>query len=307
MITLVVLLGCLGVVGLLTAGALDVVRDSGWRRDVSVLLLDDGQRIRGSALDSADRRFRGTRLGAWVERQLVLAGVERPPFVVAAVAASGTLLVCYLLWVLLAPLFGVLGLVVGFQALRVFLARARDRRREDFVGQMPELARVLANATSAGLSLRTAIEMAAEELGDPARTELRRIAQGMAFGASLEASLEQVQQRLPSREVSVLISTLLVSARSGGSLVSALRDIADTLDNRKEVRREIRTVLAQDLATGYIVIGMGVALLFMLNATRPGTVEKMTVQPLGQAALLIAGALYTVGALAVRRMTRIDP
>lgn len=307
MVSLVVLVGCLGVVGLLTAGALDVVRDSGWRRDMSVLLLDDGQRIRSSALDSADRRFRRTRLGAWVERQLVLAGVERPPFVVAAVAASSTLLICYLLWVLLAPLFGVLGLVVGFQGLRVFLGRARDRRREDFVGQMPELARVLANATSAGLSLRTAIEMAAEELGDPARTELRRIAQGMAFGASLEASLDQVQQRLPSREVSVLISTLLVSARSGGSLVSALRDIADTLDNRKEVRREIRTVLAQALATGYIVIGMGVALLFMLNAVRPGTVEKMTVQPLGQAALLIAGALYTVGALAVRRMTRIDP
>lgn len=305
--SLVLLVGCLGVVGLLTAGVLDVVRDSGWRRDVSVLLLDDGQRVRTSGLASADRRFRRTRLGAWVERQLVLAGVERPPVVVAGVAAAGTLLVCYLLWVLLAPLFGVLGLLVGLQGLRVFLARARDRRREDFVAQMPELARVLANATSAGLSMRTAIEMAAEELGDPARAELRRIAQGMAFGASLETSLEQVQQRLPSREVSILVSTLLVSARSGGSLVSALRDIADTLDNRKEVRREIRTVLAQALATGYIVIGMGVALLFMLNAVRPGTVEKMTVQPLGQAALVIAGALYTAGALAVRRMTRIDP
>lgn len=304
---LVLLVGCLAVVGLLTAGALDVVRVSGWRRDVTVLMLDDGQRIRSTALESANRRFRGTRLGTWVERQLVLAGVERPPVVVAGLAASGTLLTCYLLYLLLAPLFGVLGLLVGLQGLRVFLARARDRRREDFVAQMPELARVLANATSAGLSLRTAIEMAAEELGDPARAELRRIAQAMAFGASLEASLEGVQQRLPSREVSILISTLLVSARSGGSLVSALRDIADTLDNRKEVRREIRTVLAQALATGYIVIGMGVALLFMLNAVQPGTVEKMTVRPLGQAALLIAGSLYTVGALAVRRMTRIDP
>jgi tight adherence protein B len=148
---------------------------------------------------------------------------------------------------------------------------------------MPELARVLANATSAGLSLRTSIEMAADELSDPASSELRRIAQAMAFGQSLDASLQAVQERLPSREVAVLTSTLLVSARSGGSLVTALRDIADTLDNRKEVRREVRTVLAQATATGYIVIGMGVALLFMLNTVRPGTVEKMTVSPLGRA------------------------
>jgi tight adherence protein B len=306
-VILLLLAGCLLAVLLFFAGARELAQVSGWRREVSVLLVDDGHRVRPSLLQSWDGRFRRTRLGGWVQRQLVLAGVERPPLVIAAAAVLGTLTICYLLWVTLAPLFGLLGLLVGAQVLRVYLARARNQRREEFVAQMPELARVLANATSAGLSLRTAIEMAADELGDPASTELRRIAHGMAFGQSLEASLNAVQERLPSREVSVLISTLLVSARSGGSLVSALRDIADTLDNRKEVRREIRTVLAQATATGYIVIGMGVALLFMLNTVRPGTVEKMTVTPLGQGALVLAGALYTVGALMVRRMTRIEP
>ena len=304
---LAVLVGCLLASVLFVAGARELVRVSSWRRDVSLLVLDEGRQERRDALQGWDRRFRRTRPGHWVERQLALAGVERPPLLVAGLTVLATLLTCYLLSVALAPVFGVVGLAVGAQGLRVFLGRARDRRREEFVGQMPELARVLANATSAGLSLRTSLTMAADELSDPARTELRRIADGMSFGASLEASLAAVQERLPSREVQVLISTLLVSARSGGSLVSALRDIADTLDNRKEVRREIRTVLAQALATGYLVIAMGVGLLFLLNVVRPGTVEKMTVSPLGQAALLVAGALYTGGALLVRRMTRIDP
>ena len=304
---LAVFAGCLATVLLLTVGLRELVQVSGWRREVSTLLLDDGHRVRPGALVRWDRSFRRTRIGGWVERQLVLAGVERPPLVAAAVGVFGTLALSYVLWLTLAPLFGLLGLLAGAQAARVFLARARGRRREEFVAQMPELARVLANATSAGLSLRTAIEMASEELGDPASTELRRIAHAMAFGQSLDESLNAVQSRLPSREVSVLVSTLLVSARSGGSLVSALRDIAETLDNRKEVRREVRTVLAQSTATGYIVIGMGVALLFMLNAVRPGTVEKMTVTPLGQGALIVAASLYAVGALLVRRMTRIEP
>jgi tight adherence protein B len=306
-VMLAVLAGCLAAVLLLAVGVRDLASVSAWRRDVALLVVDDAGRDRSQTLVTLDRRFRRTPPGRWVERQLVLAGVERPPLVVAAATVVATVVLCWLLAQTLAPLFGVVGLVVGAQGLRVFLARARNRRRELFVAQMPELARVLANATSAGLSLRTALEMAAEELSDPARTELRRISDQLAFGASLDSALQSVEERLPSREVAVLVSTLLVSARSGGSLVSALRDIADTLDTRKEVRREIRTVLAQALATGYMVIGMGVALLFMLNLVRPGTVEKMTVQPLGQAALVVAGALYTAGALAVRRMTRIEP
>lgn len=302
------LLGSGVAVVLLVYGVREVVQVASWRRDVAVLLLDDvGSNRTDGVLGRYDRVFRRTRPGRWVERQLVLSGVDRPPLLVAGVTVVGTLLLSYLLTQLLAPAFGVVGLLAGVQGLRVFLARARDRRREDFVAQMPELARVLANATSAGLSIRTAIEMASDEVSDPARTELRRIARAMSFGADLDTSLQAVYDRLPSREVAVLVSTLLVSARSGGSLVSALRDIADTLDNRKEVRREIRTVLAQALATGYLVVAMGVGLLFLLNFAQPGTVEKMTTTPLGQGALLVAGILYASGVLLVRRMTRIEP
>ncbi len=305
--TLAILAGTLMTMLLFVAGVREVAQVSSWRRGLADLVLDDNRRQRGNALQVWDRRFRRTPPGRWVERQLLLAGVDRPPLLVALAFVTGTVALSYVLSITLAPVFALAGLVAGAQALRIFLSRARDRRREEFVTQMPELARVLANATNAGLSIRTSIEMAADELSDPARTELRRIADGMAFGASLDASLAEVQERLPSREVSILVSTLLVSARSGGSLVSALRDIADTLDNRKEVRREIRTVLAQSLATGYIVIAMGVGLLFLLNAVRPGTVEKMTTSGLGQGALVLAGILYTLGALAVRRMTRIEP
>lgn len=306
MTMLVVLVGTVVGVVLLVAGARDLLQVSAWRRNLAGLVLDDVRRRPSDSLGRLDRGFRRTPPGRWVERQLLLAGVDRPPLLVACLTVLGSLLACYLLWISLAPAFGVVGLLVGVLGLRAYLARARGARLEQFVAQMPELARVLANGTSAGLSLRTAIELAADELSDPARSELRRIADGLAFGASLESSLEAVQARLPSREVSVLMSTLLVSARSGGSLVTALRDIADTLDGRKEVRREVRTVLAQALATGYLVIGMGVALLFMLNAVRPGTVERMTVEPLGQAALLVAAALYGTGLLVVRRMTRMD-
>lgn len=253
-----------------------------------------------------DRRFRATRLGRWVERELVLAGIKQRPVVVALLAAGFGLAAGYALWTYLAPLFGVLGLASGAFVLRAFIRRAKDRRLEAFIVQMPELARVLANATNAGLSIATAIGIAGDELADPARSELQTVSTAIKFGSDLETALGQMEERLPSREVGVLISTLVVSARSGGSLVSSLRDIADTLEARKETRREIKTTLAQSVATGYMVIAMGLGMLFLLNTIQPGSVEAMTSHIVGQIALVVSGGLFAFGFYLIRRMTRFE-
>ncbi|HEY0949918.1 type II secretion system F family protein [Nocardioides sp.] len=257
-------------------------------------------------LDRLNRSFRRTRLGVAVERELVLAGIRQRALSVVLVASGVSLLAAYLLWTALAPVFGILGVSIGGFALRAYIRRAKARRLEAFIVQMPEVARVLANATNAGLSISTAIGIAGEELAAPAGTELRHVADALRFGTDLETALDDMGSRLPSREVGVLLSTLVVCSRSGGSLVTSLRDIADTLEARKETRREIRTTLAQALATGYLVILLGVGMLFMLNTIQPGSVEAMTGQIVGQISLVIAGSLFVLGYYLIRKMTRFD-
>lgn len=301
-----ILLGTIAALVALILGLRDLATVSTSRRDVVLAVIGDEEYRGLRRLDRYDRILRTTRLGALLERELLLAGMQRRPIVMLGGGLAVAAAVAVGLWVLLAPLFGVLGLATGFFAVRAYLRRERSRRLEAFVAQMPELARVLANATNAGLSIRTAIGAAAQELDEPAGTELRRVADRMNFGASLEQALVELSGRLPSREVAVLTSTLLVSARSGGSLVGALRDIADTLEARKETRREIRTTLAQSTATGYMVAGMGVLILVMLNGMFDGVVTTMTTHPLGQAALVVSGALFGGGIMAIRRMTRFD-
>ena len=171
---------------------------------------------------------------------------------------------------------------------------------------MPELARTLSNASSAGLSIRTAVAMAADELAEPARSELRKVADEINVGVPLDDAMTNLENRLPSRELAVLVSSLVVSARSGGALVTALRDISDTLETRKEVRREIRTTYAQTVSTAYAVLGVGAASLFLLEAINSGTVDKMLQSPLGLGALIFAVVVYSGCIWAVRRMTRIE-
>lgn len=298
--------GCLTASVSMVYGLANLVSGSTERQGWLMSLADDDV-VAKSWVARWDRAFRPTRLGARLQQEMVLAGVNRPPVVVFLSGLGGGVAAAYLLWISLAPAFAVAGLLAGFIGVRSYLSRGRNRRRDAFIAQMPQLARVLANALDAGRSITSAMGIAAEAMEDPAGTEMRRVANRLQFDASVQGALQEVQDRLPSREVAVLVSTLVISARSGGSLVASLRGIAMTLEDRKEVRREVRTTLAQALFTGYVVVGMGFALLFLLNMLKPGTVEKMTASLLGQVALLIALGLFTSGLLVIRRMTRIEP
>jgi tight adherence protein B len=304
---LIVLLSS-GALLLLVAAFIDLASGPLQQRQAVGSVLDDEEE--GTAVRRArglDRWFRSTRLGRFLDRELALAGIKRSPLLVAALGAGTAVLSAVALWNLLAPVFGILGVLLGAYLVRWFLRRAKDRRLEAFIAQMPEIARVLANATHAGLSIQTAIAIAGDELDEPARGELQQVSVSLSFGNDIESALEELRERLPSREVGVLMTTLLVSARSGGSLVTSLRTIADTLESRRQTRREIRSTLAQALSTGYTMIGLTFGMLLLLNAMNPRTVELMTQNPIGIAALVLAGTLDLIGFIAIRRMTRIEP
>lgn len=298
-------LGLITAVALFFLGAAHLaVNSSSHRKIVSDTLgiagTDDGTRF-----GRLNRRFINSRIGHWLDRELGQAGLGYSRLGVFLIVIAATIIVPIVLGKLLAPAFSVVGLAAGYVLLRLWLNRARELRRERFVQQIPELARVLSNATNAGLSIATAWAVAESEMAEPARSEIARLNASVRFGASLEDAMLQLNDRLPAREVQVLMSTLVISSRSGGSLVKALRDISLTLDDRKEVRREVRTTLAQARATAYLVAAMSIGMLIIINTISPGTVEKMTTNLIGQIALVIGFGMILLSLWIIRRMTRI--
>ncbi|CCK27767.1 integral membrane protein [Streptomyces davaonensis JCM 4913] len=253
-----------------------------------------------------DRRLRRTKLGRKLELRLLATGLDVTPgefFVYMLTAVAG-------LWLVgqatLAPFFGPIAGMLGIWAAVQFLNWQRQKRIERFINQLPELARILANATQAGLALRTAIGMAAEELEAPAGEELAKVANQLALGASMDDALGELADRLPSRELVVLVTTLVLSNRAGGQVVSALRNLTETLEERKETRREIRTQLSQVSMTSYAVPALGIGSLFLMNGVKDGALDRMTGSPAGQVAVIVAFVLYAIGFVMIRRLSRID-
>ncbi|MFC5745644.1 type II secretion system F family protein [Actinomadura rugatobispora] len=253
-----------------------------------------------------DASLRRTTLGRAVERKLNTAGirVRVSTFLALLTAAGAAVIVLIGQWI--APVFGLAAAAGVGMAFFSYVRRREERRRDEFVAQLPELARVLSNATNAGLVMRTAIEIAADELADPAGTELRRTADALRLGQPLEDALRDLGARLPSRELGVLVSTLVVATRSGGSLVTALRTIAGTLEERKEIRREVRTIMGEAVVTNWAVGALGLGGLALINIIQPGALRIMSEGLVGQIVLAVAAVLFTGSLLAVRRVTRID-
>ncbi|MFE9859393.1 type II secretion system F family protein [Streptomyces sp. NPDC050149] len=253
-----------------------------------------------------DRRLRKTGLGRKIELKLAATGLEITPgefFVYALIAMAG-------LWMaassILASFFGPVAALVGLWGTNAFLNYQRTKRTERFINQLPELSRILANATQAGLALRTALSMAADELEDPAGEELARVARRLSVGESLEDAMSELTERLPSRELVVLVTTLVLSNRAGGTVVSSLRNLTETLEERKETRREVKTQLSQVTVTAYAVPGFGIGAMLLMNAVMPGALDRMTGAFIGQVAVIVSLVLYAIGFIVIRRLSRID-
>ncbi|TDD79594.1 hypothetical protein E1293_22880 [Actinomadura darangshiensis] len=307
-IPLPAILVCLAVVlAVATWGLYEYFRGVNQRRILSARgALDDGERVAAGALDRLDRALRRTELGKAIDRRIVASGsrMKVSTFTLMAVLGGGAAVFVIGSW--MAPVFGIAAAIGVVFLLLTYLRRKEERRRDAFVAQLPELARVLSNATSAGLVMRTALELAADELEDPARGELKRTSDALRLGQPVDQALRDLGDRMPSRELAVLVSTLVVSARSGGSLVTSLRTIADTLEDRKEIHRQIKTIMGEVVVTNYAVGAMGVGGLVMLNMIMPGSLRAMSENLVGQVILAAAAAAFTLSVIIIRRLTRVE-
>lgn len=263
------------------------------------------RRRRGLA-EALDARLVRTQRGADLAGKLRSAGTDLTPsrFLGSVLGGMvGVFLVLSLLFPLLIA-FVAAGLVAW--GASVWLGRRLARRQEEFINQLPEVARLLSNGASAGLSMPAAIELAVREIEAPAREELQTVLDEVGLGRSLDESLASLRRRLPSREIGVLMSTLIIQQRSGGDVVRALQDLSSTLDMRRETLREVRTLMAGAVFTSYVVPVLGIGSLLLLNTINSRTLPRMTSSPIGISALIVAAVMYVLGSMAIRRTTRIE-
>jgi tight adherence protein B len=217
-------------------------------------------------------------------------GIALSVVVLLLVKSCGLLLTPFSMW---------LGVFLVRRYVR-FKAKRRVARFED---QLPNSLAILAGSVRGGFSLFQALQMISRESEEPSKTEFTRVIQEISLGNPMAKALEGLSQRMPTEDVDILVTAISMQQQTGGNLTHVLDVVAATVRERQRVKREIKSLTAQQrfsaILLGALPFLLGLALYiinpkYMGRLFEPGWVLCM---PIGAFILTVIG-LYTMRKLA---------
>ena len=188
----------------------------------------------------------------------------------------------------------------------LWIKHKQAQRRQKFIRQLADVARILSGAASAGLSVGAGIAVAGRELDEPAATEMRLVAERLSIGGTMDQAMDEMRKRVPSREVGVLISTMVIQQRAGGDAVRSLADIAVSLESRADTMQDVKGILGRALNATYIMPILVYTVLLLSNKLRPDTVRHIFTDAIGIIAMAVATTLIIAGVAIARRVSDVE-
>jgi tight adherence protein B len=202
---------------------------------------------------------------------------------------------------------GLLLVVAAGVVPRQWLRQRMRRRVRQFNQRLPTTLGLLANSVRSGSSLPQAIELAAREEPMPVSTELRRVVGELSVGIALPEALAHMIEDMPSEELQLVVTALLVQYESGGNIVQILDRIGEVLRERIKLNGDIQALTAQQRYSGYIVALMPIGLSGLLLVINPSYILNVFREThwCGFVMFGTAAVLILVGITTIQRLVNI--
>lgn len=223
-------------------------------------------------------------------------------FALIGIISSGSLAGYFLTGRVLLSGFITFLLLVGFFTLTYSRARMQ---RQQFQDQFPSVLDRLADSLQAGFSLPQAIEFVIPNLSQPSASEMAQISGQIRIGFTVDQALEELYQRRPSEDVRLLVEGLTLQRQVGGNMTAMMREMADMVRKRVELKNEVRTMTAQGRLSA-IVIALLVPVSLGLLSMFQGYTDVLFNTTVGNLVLITAGILELIGGAIVIRLIRIE-
>jgi tight adherence protein B len=178
----------------------------------------------------------------------------------------------------------------------------RARRIAAFNAALPDAIDVMGRALRAGHSMIASINIVAEQSVEPVRYEFGEVFKQQNFGLPLRDALTQMLDHVPSPDLRVLVTGILVQKETGGNLAEILDRTVAVIRDRMRIQGEIKTHTAQGRLTGWILCLLPVVMLLIINIVNPGYSKVLVDTPLGHKLIYIGVFLLSIGGLIIRQI-----
>ena len=182
------------------------------------------------------------------------------------------------------------------------LSFKRSRRVNAFNAALPDAIDMMGRALRAGHAMTASINIVAEQSAEPVRSEFGEVFKQQNFGLPIRDAMTQMLDRVPSQDLRVLVTGMLVQKETGGNLAEILDRTANTIRERLKIQGEIKTHTAQGRMTGWILCALPIVMLVVINMINPGYSNVLTTTPIGKMLSYIGIGLLVTGGLIIRQI-----
>jgi tight adherence protein B len=236
--------------------------------------------------------------------EVELADIEMSPTKIAVCTLIATIGVMWLV----AVLFNFAGLLVGFLvplAVWSYIRRKVERKRSQFAEQLPDNLAVLSSALRAGHSFVGALSVVVEDAPEPAKSEFARVVAEEQLGRPLEDALDMVVKRMDNADLAQVALVAALQRQTGGSTAEVLDRVVDTVRERQELRRLIKTLTAAGRMSRWVVTALPLVLLLAITILNPGYLDPLFSHTSGRILFVFATLLVICGSLVIKRIVDI--
>ncbi len=194
---------------------------------------------------------------------------------------------------------------IGLSVPPLYVHQSRQKRLRAFEKQLHPAITSISNCLKSGLTFQQGMQNVAEQMPEPISREFARVIREMQLGSTSERALTNLARRVPSADVKLMVTAILISQQVGGSLSSVLESIAQTVQDRIKVKEEVHTITStgrmSGMVIGFLPIGLGV-LLMLIN---PDYMSMFFTTTEGRYMLLAAAALEAIGFVFIRKIVSV--
>lgn len=225
--------------------------------------------------------------------------------VMLAMLSSGALVFLLILQLLSILILAISAGIVAGMIPYLYIRRRRAKRINAFNALLPDALDIITNALKVGFSFESALTMVAEEVQDPLGIEFAITFQEQNLGKEISEALENLRKRMPSDDLNLFITSLLIHKKTGGNLAEVLDKTANTIRDRFRFQREVKTKTAHSRLSGFVLAVLPIAMILIILFLNPDYFMVLIEEKAGNYALGIAIAMQIVGLLIIKRVVNI--
>ncbi len=196
-----------------------------------------------------------------------------------------------------------IGFIIGFIMPKVIIAVAKQQRMKKFRSQLVDGLMVISSSLKAGLSFLQSIEVLCEEMPAPISQEFGLILSENKLGVNMEDALRKLRVRIPTEEVNLVVSSILIARESGGNLPLVLSRLTNTIRDNLKLKEKIGTLTLQGRLQGVIMMILPIGFAYFVYKQNPGHFDIMLQTETGKKLLALAIGLQIIGIIMIKRIS----